>query len=255
MKNRIFNSELYSALKNRTSDMQVVQALMYEMWRGHALLAPFMPLAQESVKVRIAEGVCLPVFADYASAEGFLAMLEAQSGQKATLKEVPIEELLHKVVFSGGDMFFAMNLGDETAALMPKPVAQSLRMATTSLTGGRMPGEDLRLMRLHMNTLNNAARVRAADRCGCFHCGQMFAPGEVVRFVPEKDGGKTAMCPRCGIDAVLTNLDGEPLTEGLLEELRARFFSESAADEAGLRMMYLQCMKERLQEEKSRSAK
>ena len=67
--------------------------------------------------------------------------------------------------------------------------------------------------------------------------------------MPEQGGGETALCPRCGVDAVLTNLDGEPLTGALLEEMHARFFvGGEDMEEAGLRLMYMECMRQRLNE-------
>ncbi len=42
--------------------------------------------------------------------------------------------------------------------------------------------------------------VEASAQCGCFCCECLFAPSEIKEWI---DGGQTALCPRCGIDAVL----------------------------------------------------
>lgn len=37
-------------------------------------------------------------------------------------------------------------------------------------------------------------------QCGCFYCKQTFSASEIDRWI---DDGKTALCPKCGIDSVL----------------------------------------------------
>ena len=244
--NEIINPELSRLLGSRTDDMALVQALMYEMWRGHSLLVPRMNDGT-ILKIRLAEGVCIPVFTGKAPAQAFAAMLESRMGPPVHMTVVSIEDVLTAAIAAGA--LLGLNLGAARALLIPVNVLGGIRTATETLTGGRAASEDLRLMRLHMNTVGNAARVRAANLCGCFHCRESFPPNEVVRFIPEQNGGETALCPRCGVDAVLTNLDGEPLTPALLEEMHGRFFSGGEdVEEAGLRMMYLECMRERLKE-------
>ena len=103
-------------------------------------------------------------------------------------------------------------------------------------------------MRLHMETVGNGERAVRAKACGCFHCGETFAPGEITRYAVEVDGRRTAHCPRCGIDAVLTDMDSLPLTDGLIAEMKARFFSGTDSEDDGvLRLMYMQCVRERLE--------
>lgn len=242
--NEIINPELSRLLGSRTDDMELVQALMYEMWRGHRLLVPRLNDGT-FLKIRLPEGVCLPAFTGRAPAQAFAAMLESRMGPPVSMDEAAIEEVLAAAIGAGA--LLGLNPGAVRAALIPANVLAGIRTATEKLTGGRTTAEDLRLMRLHMNTVNNAARVRAAGLCGCFHCCESFPSGEVARFMPEQGGGETALCPRCGVDAVLTNLDGEPLNDALLKEMHDRFFSGGEdLEEAGLRMMYLECMRGRL---------
>lgn len=52
------------------------------------------------------------------------------------------------------------------------------------------------------------ALVRASKVCGCFSCLAIFPVGEIVDWIDEPDDcprgpGRTAECPRCGIDCVL----------------------------------------------------
>lgn len=65
-------------------------------------------------------------------------------------------------------------------------------------------------------SLRNRARVTAAAHCGCFYCLAVFPGSAMQEWV---DNGQTALCPRCGVDAVLADVtDRETLR--LLHQLR-----------------------------------
>ena len=49
----------------------------------------------------------------------------------------------------------------------------------------------------------NRDRITAAPSCGCFYC-LATVPGDDVR--EWVDDGRTALCPRCGIDSVLPDV-------------------------------------------------
>ena len=78
----------------------------------------------------------------------------------------------------------------------------------------------------HDASINHRAQVLASERCGCFHCKRTFAPGE-IRDWTDTDGagvGQTALCPRCGIDAVLGSAAGFPLKMRFLGAMHRRWF-------------------------------
>ena len=58
-------------------------------------------------------------------------------------------------------------------------------------------------------------------RCGCFHCESLFPPAEIEELV---DGMSTALCPRCGVDAVLPEVPLYVLNAELLREMHEAFF-------------------------------
>ena len=60
-----------------------------------------------------------------------------------------------------------------------------------------------------------------SERAGCFYCRRTFDPREITKWV---DGGVTALCPRCGIDAVLPSAMPVPLTAELLASMHSRWF-------------------------------
>jgi hypothetical protein len=73
----------------------------------------------------------------------------------------------------------------------------------------------------HRDSSRHRAAVRASTLCGCFHCGETFPPAEVEDWT---DDDQTALCPRCGVAAVLGDASGWPLTREFLGRMRARFF-------------------------------
>ena len=58
-----------------------------------------------------------------------------------------------------------------------------------------------------------------SDVCGCFYCLKTFPPSAIAEWVEEPGGGRTAVCPHCGIDSVLGSASGFPLTHEFLRLL------------------------------------
>ena len=71
-------------------------------------------------------------------------------------------------------------------------------------------------------SFKNKAQVAISDVCGCYYCIKTFQPEEVVEWT---DNGTTAICPRCGIDAVLGSASGFSIDEATLKEIfEANFY-------------------------------
>lgn len=79
---------------------------------------------------------------------------------------------------------------------------------------------------LHALSFEDESLLKQASKCGCFYCGEIFSPSEIVEWVPDKNG-KTALCPYCGIDSVIPeSSDGEyELNEELLKRMHDVWFS------------------------------
>ncbi len=61
-----------------------------------------------------------------------------------------------------------------------------------------------------------------SDRCGCFHCLEVYAPEEIREWT---DRTQTAVCPKCGIDSVLASESGYPLDAVFLEAMHEFWFA------------------------------
>jgi hypothetical protein len=81
----------------------------------------------------------------------------------------------------------------------------------------------------HEHCSLNREELYRSERCGCFFCCQIFTPQEIESWVGgiwiENDQeGPTALCPHCGIDAVIGSASGFPITRNFLELMQARWF-------------------------------
>lgn len=81
---------------------------------------------------------------------------------------------------------------------------------------------DARVIPAHSFSINNKGMLSRDKRCGCFYCLRVFDPSEIVEWVEDESG--TALCPYCGIDAVIGESSGYPLTREFLEEMNRHWF-------------------------------
>jgi hypothetical protein len=81
---------------------------------------------------------------------------------------------------------------------------------------------DVREAHKHCN-LNRAA-VEASTWCGCFYCYAIFSPTEICEWIDQDSGSQTALCPRCGIDSVLADQSGYPITKEFMATMYSYWF-------------------------------
>ena len=65
-------------------------------------------------------------------------------------------------------------------------------------------------------------RLLQDRKCGCFYCLKIFVPKEISNWI--EDAGGTAICPYCGIDSVIGEHSGYPITREFLEQMRQYWF-------------------------------
>jgi hypothetical protein len=71
--------------------------------------------------------------------------------------------------------------------------------------------------------------VRKSEKCGCFYCLRIYDASAIIDWVKESEDcprgpGKTALCPYCGIDAVIPDEAGYELTDQLLSVMHSEYF-------------------------------
>lgn len=78
--------------------------------------------------------------------------------------------------------------------------------------------------RLHRHTRSNRMELEASEVCGCLACERIYSPTDVVRWIEEDENAATAVCPHCGIEAVVGSASGIPITPSVLRRAHERWF-------------------------------
>ena len=76
----------------------------------------------------------------------------------------------------------------------------------------------------HKHCSGHRDEIAASTACGCFYCVSIFQPNEIEDWV---NNGGSALCPRCGIDSVIGDASGFPVTIGFMASMRRRWFEKS----------------------------
>ncbi len=86
----------------------------------------------------------------------------------------------------------------------------------------------------HKHSSIHRDEVLSSALCGCFHCLATFGPADILDWVDAPVGqrdaniddcGQTALCPKCGIDSVIGDRSGYPLSTEFLRQMRDHWFS------------------------------
>jgi hypothetical protein len=103
--------------------------------------------------------------------------------------------------------------------LNTRPAVPGLRFAVQS---GERALVDEELREAHKHSSKHREELERSEVCGCFYCERRFSPAEITEWV---DDGHTAMCPHCGVDAVIGSAAGFELTHEFLGKMNESWFS------------------------------
>ena len=84
----------------------------------------------------------------------------------------------------------------------------------------------------HMSDLaiHNKNSLLTSTWAGCYYCLNVFSINTIQEFVDLEED--TALCPKCGIDAVVGDVTGYPVTDkGFLYEMHCYGFQNPAQSE------------------------
>jgi hypothetical protein len=76
------------------------------------------------------------------------------------------------------------------------------------------------LEQLHKKSQRNRAQLAQAAVCGCFYCLSEYPFEQITKWT---DNGQTAICPVCGIDAVI-DFSSATANQELLRSMHERWF-------------------------------
>ncbi len=74
----------------------------------------------------------------------------------------------------------------------------------------------------HEFSFNNKPQLDEEQICGCFFCGTIFCSSEITEYLRDPLG--TAVCPYCGIDSVIGESSGYPITADFLTKMQSYWF-------------------------------
>lgn len=72
------------------------------------------------------------------------------------------------------------------------------------------------------HTSRHRIELEASTRCACFFCFHTFATSEIKAWI---DADTTALCPDCGVDAVLGNASRVSISDGFLRKMHQHYFA------------------------------
>ena len=76
-------------------------------------------------------------------------------------------------------------------------------------------------------SIYNRKALEKDSKCGCFFCLKVYNPSEITEWCDKKE---TALCANCGIDSVIPESAGYPLTEEFLKSMYDFWFDSSHSD-------------------------
>ncbi len=83
-----------------------------------------------------------------------------------------------------------------------------------------MKQEDI--INAHKFSSNHKQELLQDKKCGCFYCLKIFNPQEIKEWIADNSG--TAICPYCGIDSIIGESSGYPITLEFLEAMNNYWF-------------------------------
>lgn len=73
----------------------------------------------------------------------------------------------------------------------------------------------------HKHCYDNRKEIAKSEKAGCFYCHRIFDAKDVKEWI---SGEETALCPYCGIDAVIGDIC-QSITAEFLEAMYEYWFS------------------------------
>jgi hypothetical protein len=83
---------------------------------------------------------------------------------------------------------------------------------------------DPAILEAYGHAKNHRAELQSSTSCGCFFCFRLFGFGDITNWIDAK---QTALCPRCGVDAVLGSSSTYMIKEPFLRKMHLHWFATS----------------------------
>lgn len=77
------------------------------------------------------------------------------------------------------------------------------------------------VINVHVCCKNNRMQLLKSKKCGCCYCLKIFSPNLIKEWCDDEN---TAICPFCGIDAIIYENNYYPLNIEFLEKMKKYWF-------------------------------
>lgn len=75
--------------------------------------------------------------------------------------------------------------------------------------------------KLHTYSTHNRKLIAVSNKCYCFYCKAVLDRSEITDYA---DNGQTAICPKCGIDAIIADSIEETVDEKIIADMHEYWF-------------------------------
>ena len=78
----------------------------------------------------------------------------------------------------------------------------------------------------HEHSIFNKKEILKSKFCGCFYCLKVYQATEIVEWTDNDNlKGETALCSFCGIDSVIGDSSGFPISDNtFLQQMHTYYF-------------------------------
>jgi hypothetical protein len=95
----------------------------------------------------------------------------------------------------------------------PPPTPRAPKLATDPV-----------ILEAYLHANKHRVELQSSTLCGCFFCFRVFGFADITKWI---DADQTALCPRCGIDAVLGSSSGQMINDAFLRRMHMHWFATS----------------------------
>jgi hypothetical protein len=79
------------------------------------------------------------------------------------------------------------------------------------------------IKKAHQYSSNHKSKLKTDNICGCFYCLSIFNPNKIETWLETEE---TTLCPYCGIDSVIGESSGFPITRAFLKQMNKYWFKK-----------------------------
>lgn len=72
---------------------------------------------------------------------------------------------------------------------------------------------------------NNSVEILSSEQAGCFFCRHVYSARDIQDWIDDEHG-VSALCPECGMDAVIGDASGYPIDKAFMKEMNIAFYGE-----------------------------